>query len=101
MRDNIGRNITKYNDMCAIACRAYLRTMTPMNIMAGFKKTGIYPLSKESVPPEKLFPCENFREEEPLKKVQAIKGGKEAVDKFYQLKCRSLQKRNAHVNANV
>ena len=85
MRDNIGRNITKY-DMCAITCRAYLRAMTPMNIIAGFKKTGIYPLSKESVPPEKLFPSEIFREEEPLKKVQAIKGGKEAVDKFLSTK---------------
>ena len=68
MRDNIGRTITKY-DMCAIACRAYLRSMAPMNIIAGCRKTGINPLSKESVPPEKLFPSEIFREDEPLKKV--------------------------------
>ena len=81
MRDNIGRNITKY-DMCSIALRAYFRAMTSMNKMAGFKKTGIYPLSKESVPPGKLFPSEIFREDEPLK-VQAIKGGKEAVGKFF------------------
>ena len=95
MRDNIGSNITKY-DMCAIACRAYLRAMTPMNIIARFKNTGIYPPSKESVLLEKLFASEIFRKEEPLIKVQAIKGGKEVVDMFYQLKCRSLQKRNAN-----
>ena len=50
-----------------------------MDIIAGFRKTGIYPLSKESVPPEKLFPSEIFREDESLKKDQAIKGGKHTL----------------------
>ena len=85
MRDNIGSNITKY-DMCAMACRAYLRAMTPMNIIARFKNTGIYPPSKESVPLEKLFASEIFRKEEPLRKVQAIKGGKDVVDMFLSTK---------------
>ena len=67
MRDNIERTIKKY-DMCAIACNAYLRAMSSVHIIAGFRKTGIHPLSKESVPPEKLFPSEIFREDEPLKK---------------------------------
>ena len=67
MRDNIGRTITKH-DMCAIACNAYLRAMSSVHIITGFRKTDIYPLSKESVPPEKLFPSEIFREDEPLKK---------------------------------
>ena len=60
--------------------------MTHINIIVGFKKTGIYPPSKESVPLEKLFASDIFREEEPLKKVQAIKGGKEVVDMFLSTK---------------
>ena len=57
-----------------------------MNIIAGFRNTGIYTLPKESVPLEKLFSSEIFRENEPQKKIQAIKGGKEAVDKFLSTK---------------
>jgi hypothetical protein len=88
MQKNIGQVITRY-DMCQIACKAYLKAMTPINIQAGFRKTGIYPLSKDVVPMEKLFPAEGFREEEPVKKVKALRHGKEAVEDFLQKKTES------------
>ena len=85
MQKNIGRVITKY-DMCAIACRAFLKAMSPHNIQAGFRKTGIFPFNKDTVKGEQLYPCENFREERPLEKVNAVKAGKEAVSEFLRIK---------------
>lgn len=85
MKANIGQNITRF-DICKLACKAYLKTMTPTNIQAGFRKTGIYPLSPEAVAMEKLFPAEGFREENPVDKIKAIKSGKEAVEEFIRMK---------------
>jgi hypothetical protein len=93
MRNNIGQTITRY-DMCEIACKAYLKSMTPVNVQSGFRKTGIYPLSEEAVSREKLFPCESFRENEPIEKIKAIKSGKEAVDQFLKFK---MEKRTEQI----
>jgi hypothetical protein len=78
---HMGQNITKYN-ICALACRAYLKALTPANIQSGFRKTGIYPLKTDVIKAEQLLPCESFREKEPVKKVKMIKAGPEAVEKF-------------------
>ena len=85
MKSDIGQTITRY-EMCEMACKAYLKAMTPNNIISGFKKTGIYPCSKEDINKEKLFPSECFRDEEPLKKVQAIKSSQEAIMAYLQEK---------------
>ena len=85
MRKNIGEGITRYN-MCELACKAYLKAMSPSNIQAAFRKTGIHPFSKQTISPDKLFPTEAFREKEPVKKVMAMKGGKDEVKKFLELK---------------
>ena len=94
MRDNIGKNITKY-DMCVIACQAYLRVMPWMNIFAGLKKTGIYPVL------EKVFPSESLEKKSHWKNFKRSKEEKSLRISFYQLKYRSLQKRIAHVSASV
>jgi hypothetical protein len=85
MYENIGQTITRF-DMCSIACKAYAKAMSPMNIMSGFKKTGIFPFEPTVVPSDKFFPCETFREEKPVEKVKAIKSGREAVEEFLRMK---------------
>ena len=90
MRNHIGQSITKY-DMCSMACKAYLKAFTPINIQSGFRKTGIYPFSKDVIDKEKLFPSECFREDQPLEKVKAIKTGKDAVEEFLKLKVERIQ----------
>ena len=71
---------------CIFFRKGYLKATTPSNIISGFKKTGIYPCSNEAFNKEKLFPSECFRDEEPLKKVQAIKSSKEAIMAYMQEK---------------
>ena len=85
MNKHMGKNITRY-DICQLACKAYLKSVTSVNIMSGFKKTGIFPLSPEKVPMQKLLPCKSFREEKQLQKVKAMKEGKEAVEQFFKQK---------------
>ena len=48
MKSNIGLTITRY-EMCEIACKAFLKAMTPGNFISGFKKTGIYRCSNEAI----------------------------------------------------
>ena len=85
MQQNIGRVITRY-DICSLACKAYLKASTPVNIQSGFRKTGIFPFSQEAVSEEKLFPAEGFREDNPVEKIKAIKSGKVAVEEFLKMK---------------
>ena len=96
MRRNIGQTINRFNT-CDIACKAYSKAMTPTNIQAAFRKTGIYPFSK-TIEPHKLYPSEGFREKEPLKKVVALKGGKEAVGKFLQQKFKKIESEKENIN---
>ena len=60
MKRNIGQTVDKYC-MGKITSNAYLKAMTPMNIISGFRKTGCYPLCPEVISRDKLFPCEAFR----------------------------------------
>ena len=62
----MGHTITKY-EICTLACKAYLKAMTPLN----------------AITQEKFFPSESFREKNPIGKVKAIKLGKKAVDDFF------------------
>ena len=58
----MGEVVTRYN-MCEIGCNAYLKAMTPMNIQTAFRKTGIYPYSRQVVSADKLYPAEVYRED--------------------------------------
>jgi hypothetical protein len=81
MYQHMGQTITKY-EICSIACKAYLKAMTPINIQGGFRNAGTYPLHKEVISPEKLIPCESFREKKPIDKVKAIKSGRKQLKNF-------------------
>ena len=94
MRNHMGQKITRY-EMSEIACKAYLKAMTPSNIQSSFRKTGIHPFCRQVISDENLFPAEAFREKEPVKKVMAIKGGKEEVHKFLEMK---IEKMCTHQN---
>ena len=85
----MGRTITKY-DICSLACKAYLKAMTPLSIQNGFRKTGIFPQKADAITQEKFFPCESFRDKNPIGKVKAIKLGKKAVDDFLKDKYESV-----------
>ena len=54
-----GEVITRYN-ICGIASNAYGKSLSPANIIAFFKKTGISPFAPDVVPNEKLIPSESL-----------------------------------------
>jgi hypothetical protein len=85
MSTNMGKTVTKY-EMAELASRAYLKAMTPSNLVSAFKKTGIFPFCREAVPKEKLFPCESFQDDNPVQKVKALRSGKEAVEEYLKQK---------------
>jgi len=90
MRQNMGKTITRYQ-IASMACTAYLKAMSPWNIVSSFKKTGIFPLNKDTIAAEKMMPCEPFRNETPVEKVHAMRGGKEAVDAYFLKKMEEQQ----------
>ena len=47
--------------------------MTPANIQAAFKKTGVFPVNAQIVEAHKLYPAEAFREVKSIEKVKALK----------------------------
>ena len=85
LASHMGMTITRH-EICSLASRAYLKSFTLMNIQAGFKKTGIFPLNMNIVAADKLFPCESFREAMPFEKLRALKAGPDAVAKFLKQK---------------
>ncbi|KAH3708958.1 hypothetical protein DPMN_068417 [Dreissena polymorpha] len=98
MKTNMGKIVTKY-DIAAIACQAYLKAMSPWNIVSAFKKTGIYPLDKTAISQNQLYPCEAFRDETPLQKINALCSGKEAIDAYLQKKA-DAEKNKTTVQTN-
>ncbi|XP_052227458.1 uncharacterized protein LOC127842149 [Dreissena polymorpha] len=48
MNAHMGQKITRF-DMAKLACKAYLKAMTPLNIQSAFRKTGIHPLSSNAI----------------------------------------------------
>ena len=60
MQRNMGHTITKY-EICTLACKAYLKAMTPRSIQNGFRKTGLFPL--KAITQEKFFPLWIFQGE--------------------------------------
>ena len=48
-QNNPGIGISKLN-FSPLFAKAWLKGLTPANIMAGFKKCGIYPFNREAIP---------------------------------------------------
>ena len=55
-RDNAGKSMT-IHVIPKIVSYAFPKAMTPENIRAGFKATGIYPYDRNIFPPEKFLSC--------------------------------------------
>ncbi|KAL4226892.1 hypothetical protein ACF0H5_014870 [Mactra antiquata] len=51
MRDNCGQVITRYN-ICQLGCTAYLKAMSPDNLISSFRKAGIFPFNPDAVNPK-------------------------------------------------
>lgn len=61
LREHPGQHITKHH-VEKLASSAYLKAMTPTNLVSAFQKTGIYPLKKDCIPPEKVMPSVVYME---------------------------------------
>ncbi|KAH3725072.1 hypothetical protein DPMN_050901 [Dreissena polymorpha] len=85
MRENIGKAVTRY-DMARIACKAYLKAMSPWNIVSAFKKTGVAPLNKHAISDVQLMPCGAFRDDTLVLKCRTIQSGKHAVETYQNRK---------------
>jgi len=59
MRVSGGRVINRY-DVCRLACKVYSNTLTPSNVQAAFKKSGIYPLNPDVVSDLDIAPSLSF-----------------------------------------
>ena len=59
MRESDGRVITRY-DVCQLACKVYLSTITVTNIVAAFKRCGIHPFNADIVNDSLLAPALTF-----------------------------------------
>ena len=53
-KDNIGKSMT-IHVIPKIVSYAFPKAMTPKNIKAGFKSTGIYPFDRNIFPPDKFL----------------------------------------------
>ena len=59
--------------VATLACKSYLRFMSPLNIQLAFKTTGAYPLNRDVISSEILFRCKTFREKRPFEKIDATR----------------------------
>ena len=59
MRHHATTGIDKYA-LCEIACKAYTIALTPNNLQASFRKSGIYPLDPCAVNPSSFMPATVF-----------------------------------------
>jgi hypothetical protein len=60
LRESGGNVVTRY-DVCRIACRVYMATLTPSNIQSAFRRCGIHPfnpdvISNSAIAPSLAFP---------------------------------------------
>jgi len=64
MAQHRGRVITRY-DMAELSGKAHLKTLTPINIVSVFRKSGVVPLDRSQIPPEIVRPSETFKKNKP------------------------------------
>ena len=83
---NPGRVISRY-DVASVASKAYMKALSPSNLISAFRKTGIHPLHSseealQKLPPEKINPSKIFRKPQ-------SHGTESTVDDF--LKSKSIE----------
>ncbi len=84
MRENFGKVINRFN-ICELACKAYSKTMTSSNIVAGFRKTGISPFNPAVIPEDIFMPSVAFAVSEKGDVSNSSRaGGEQMVVEFLQ-----------------
>lgn len=63
MRDHCGATITR-NNICPIACKAYVVALSPQNLQAAFSKSGIHPFNPLVVDDSLFLPGSVLEQEE-------------------------------------
>lgn len=64
LRRNKGRTVTSY-DIGQLACSAYQNSLTPKNVSAAFKATGIFPFNPDAIDKTKLAPSKVLKTTQP------------------------------------
>ncbi|XP_041372513.1 uncharacterized protein LOC121385794 [Gigantopelta aegis] len=59
LREHATSGIDRYS-LCEIACKAYCSALTPVNLQASFRKTGIYPFNRSVLKPSNFLPATVF-----------------------------------------
>ena len=59
MRESGGKLVTRH-DVCRLACKVYLQTLTASNIQAAFKKSALIPFNASVVPDSQVAPSTTF-----------------------------------------
>ncbi|KAH3706476.1 hypothetical protein DPMN_065863 [Dreissena polymorpha] len=54
-----GGAITRYN-ICEVACKVYIKSLSVENLQSGFKRTGVFPFDPSVIPLHLLLPAEVF-----------------------------------------
>jgi hypothetical protein len=62
MRDNCGQSITRFN-VCALGSKAYSQALSPNNLQASFRRTGIYPYDPNAIDSSVFKPSEALQQE--------------------------------------
>ncbi|XP_052258629.1 uncharacterized protein LOC127863270 [Dreissena polymorpha] len=55
--------ITQYN-VCDIVCHVYHKALSAENLQVGFRKTGLFPLNKDAIPRESMFPAQVYHSDD-------------------------------------
>ena len=63
MRSHIGQVITR-NDVCGIASKAYIKSLSPTNLIVALNRTGIHPFNPEAIDETILSPSVILKEKE-------------------------------------
>lgn len=63
MRSSPGTQITRYN-VASISSKAYNKGLTPENLMASFRKSGVYPMNRSEIQAEKTAPAIIYQDPE-------------------------------------
>lgn len=62
MRTNCGISITR-NNICEVACKAYVAALSPQNLQGSFRKAGIYPFNPDIVDESNFLPSTVLQQE--------------------------------------
>ena len=94
MRQNPGHIVNRYI-VGELSSKAYLKALSPNNIVNGFRKTGIYPFCRTEIADAKVMPAVIYEEESPATEKTAEKPGEKFLEdrKIVAVKTAEAKKR--------